>query len=279
MDADKYLEQIRAARERILALSPGAGPVAGVILGSGLSSAVPPLEESRAISCSEIPGFPRATVAGHEGKLILGRYRGSQVAVLQGRFHYYEGHSMAAVALPVRVLASLGLKTLILTSAVGSVRPALKPGHLAVLKDHINLMGANPLRGFHQAPFGEMFPDLADAYDFALRRRAMAACRKRKIPAREGIYLAVSGPSYETPAEIRAFRRFGADVVGMSVVPEVLVARQQGVKVLALCWVSNMASGLTASALSHPEVLALGQKMSGKLAPVIEELLKSLPSR
>lgn len=246
------------------------------MLGSGLSGAVPQLSRAAIIPYTDIPGFARTTVSGHAGKLIAGRFGSLPVAVLQGRFHYYEGHSMESIALPIRALEYLGLKTLIVTSAVGSMRPDFKPGHIAVVKDHINLMGRNPLRAFHEEEFGDMFPDLLDMYDSSLRRLALSACRRRRFPAHEGVYVAVGGPSYETPAEVRAFRTLGGDVVGMSVVPEAIVARQMGIRVAALSWVANMAAGLPNSTLSHPDVLNMGQRVSSRLRLVLEAILKRI---
>ncbi|MBI5208977.1 MAG: purine-nucleoside phosphorylase [Elusimicrobia bacterium] len=278
MKIERYVGSIREAAAFIKKRVPGVQCQVGLILGSGLSDAVPGLEGMKVIPYTAIPHFPRTTVAGHEGKFIFGRYLGKNMAVMQGRFHYYEGHSMESIALPVRVMEYLGLKCLLITSAVGSMRPNIKPGHFVALKDHINLIGRNPLRAFHEEEFGEMFPDLNDAYDPLLRKVVLALCRKHRVPAHEGVYMAVGGPSYETPAEIRAFRRLGADVVGMSVVPEVIVARQMGVRTMVLTWISNMASGLPGASLSHPEVLALGKQVCGRLKLVLHDLLKMAPS-
>jgi purine-nucleoside phosphorylase len=276
MEIKTYVGSIRRAADFVRARVPGAPPKVGIILGSGLSKAVPPLAAMETIPYSAIPGFPRTTVSGHEGKLLLGQYNKVPVAVMQGRFHYYEGHSMESIALPIRMLEYLGLKTLIVTSAVGSMREKIRPGHFTTISDHINLMGRNPLRAFHEEEFGTMFPDLTDAYDPALRKLALAVCRKRKIPAHEGVYTAVCGPSYETPAEIRAFRTLGGDVVGMSVVPEVIVARQMGLKTLVVTWTANMASGMKGALLSHPDVLALGDKVAGNLSLVLQDLIKQI---
>lgn len=276
MEIKTYVGSIRRAADFIRSRVPSANPRIGLILGSGLSKAVPPLAAMEVIPYSEIPGFPRTTVAGHEGKLILGEFQKTRVAVMQGRFHYYEGHSMESITLPVRVLEYLGLKTLVVTSAVGSMRAAIKPGHLTAISDHINFMGRNPLRAFHEEEFGEMFPDLTDAYDPGLRKLALSICRKRKIPIHEGVYVAVGGPSYETPAEIKAFRVLGGDVVGMSVVPELIVARQMNLRTMVLTWTSNMASGMKGSTLSHPDVLALGEKISTRLRVVLQDLIRQL---
>ncbi len=277
MEIKTYVGSIRRAAAYVRSRAPSANPKIGIILGSGLSHAVPELRGAETIPYSQIPGFPRTTVAGHEGKLILGQYPskdgGVGVAVMQGRFHYYEGHSMENIALPVRMLEYMGLKTLIITAAVGGMRPNMRPGQLVVVSDHINFMGRNPLRAFHEEEFGEMFPSLTDAYDPALRKLALAVCKKRKIPSSEGVYVSVGGPSYETPAEIRAFRTMGGDVVGMSVVPEAIVARQMNVRCLVISWVSNLAAGLKGSTMSHPDVLALGKQVSGRLQTVIQDLL------
>jgi purine-nucleoside phosphorylase len=183
---------------------------------------------------------------------------------------------MESIALPIRVLESLGLKALILTAAVGSLRPAIKPGQFVAVSDHINFMGQNPLRAFHSKEFGDMFPDLSGAYDLPLRKLVVSTCRRRRIPIHEGVYVAAGGPSYETPAEIRAFRFLGGHVVGMSVVPEVIVARQLGLRVLALAWVSNLASGLKGACLSHSEVLALGKRVSVRLRLILEDLILAI---
>ena len=274
METKTYIATVRKAADFVRSKAPGFTPQVAVILGSGLAQAVPPLEAAVTIPYGDIPGFPRTTVAGHMGKLVLGRLHGKSVAVMQGRFHYYEGHSMAEIALPLRMLQSLGLKTVFLTAAVGSVREEIKPGHFVALTDHINLMGSNPLRGFHEQEFGPMFPDLGNAYDADMRRQVLEICRQRGLAAHEGVYAAVCGPAYETPAEIRAFRSWGADVVGMSIVTESIPARQMGVKVAALTWISTMCSGMKGASLNHAEVLELGAKVSGGLRLVLDDFIK-----
>ncbi len=255
-------------------------PRVGLVLGSGLAGSIPPLDDTVEVPYSDIPGFPKPTVSGHSGKLLIGTYRRKagdlRVAIMQGRFHYYEGHSMGEITLPVRVLRAVGVETLILTSAVGSINRKLRPGSVCVLNDHINYLGHNPLRGLHTKEFGDMFPDMGGAYPEELRLMAMAACRRLKIPALQGVYVAAPGPSYETPAEIRAFGKLGGDVVGMSVVPEVIVARQVGLKVLGLSWISNMAAGIVKETLTHHDVLALGQRMAGRLKDLIATLFEQL---
>ena len=274
MEIKTYIGAVRKAADYVKSKVPGFFPHAAIILGSGLAKAVPTLDKATIIPYSDIPGFPRTTVAGHMGKLILGQLHGKSVAVMQGRFHYYEGHSMENIALPLRMLEYLGLKTVFLTAAVGSVREEIKPGHFVAITDHINFMGRNPLRAFHEEEFGEMFPDLVNAYDADLRKKVMAICHKHKLPVHEGVYTAVCGPSYETPAEIRAFRVWGGDVVGMSVVPEVIPARQMGIKVTALTWISNMCSGMKGASLNHSEVLELGAKVSEGLRLVLNDFIK-----
>ena len=274
MKVNLYIGAIRKAAAFIKKRAPGFTPDIGFVLGSGLAKAVPPLEKTLTIPYRDIPGFPRTTVPGHEGKLILGRSSGRSVAVMQGRFHYYEGHAMEEISLPIRALEYMGLKTMIVTAAVGSMREKVKPGHFTVITDHINLMGRNPLRAFHEEEFGTMFPDMTQAYDAPLSKIVLAACRKRKVPVHEGVYVAVGGPSYETPAEIRAFRTLGGDVVGMSVVPEVIPARQMGLTTAALVWTSNMAAGLPGAIQNHGDVLALGARVSDDLRGVLSDLIK-----
>jgi purine-nucleoside phosphorylase len=250
-------------------------PVAAIIAGSGLADSLPELSGRVSIPYSSIPNFPPTTVKGHRGELVFGRLHGKDVVIMRGRFHYHEGHRMNFIAFPVRVLSLLGARTLIVTAAVGSLKLSIRPGDLLILKDHINFMGANPLMGNYDSSFGEMFPDMNVAYDAGLRREALAAARKLKARAVEGVYLAVTGPSYETPAEVRAYRLLGGSVAGMSVVPEVIAARQLGMKVLGVCWISNFTGGLSAKTLEHKDVLKLGEKVSVTMKALLEEVLKS----
>ena len=250
-------------------------PVAAVIAGSGLANSLPELSDRVSIPYSRIPNFPKTTVKGHAGELVFGRLHGRDVVVMRGRFHYYEGHRMDFMAFPVRVLYFLGVRTLIVTAAVGSLYPSIRPGDLLVLKDHINLMGANPLMGNYDRLFGEMFPDMNAPYDPALRREALAAARKVKARVREGVYLAVTGPSYETPAEVMAYRLLGGSVAGMSVVPEVIAARQLGMKVLGVCWISNFTSGISGKTLEHGDVLKLGERVSVKMKALLSAVIRS----
>ncbi len=251
-------------------------PVVAIIAGSGLADSLPELSDRVSIPYSRIPNFPKTTVKGHKGELVFGRLHGKDVVIMRGRFHYYEGHRMNFIAFPVRVLSLLGARTLIVTAAVGSLKPSIRPGDLLILKDHINFMGANPLMGNYDSSFGEMFPDMNIPYDAGLRREAMAAARKLKARAVEGVYLAVTGPSYETPSEVKAYRLLGGSVAGMSVVPEVIAARQLGMKVLGVCWISNFTSGLSGKTLEHGDVLKLGEKVSVTIKALLESVLKSV---
>lgn len=251
-------------------------PAVALTLGSGLSNISKQVRIQTSISYSEIPGFVHATTSGHPGELVLGEWMGKSLAILSGRVHFYEGYSMSQITFPVRFLAAMGIETLILTAAVGGINRRLRPGDFIVVKDHVNLMGTNPLIGPHDPIFGERFPDLSECYLKDLQKLALQIARKNKIRADSGIYCAVSGPSYETPSEIRAFGKWGADVVGMSVVPESIAARQMGLKVLALCHVSNMASGISSSPLSHQEVLESGKKAEKDFSMLIGEIIKNL---
>ncbi|MBI2931323.1 MAG: purine-nucleoside phosphorylase [Planctomycetes bacterium] len=210
---------------------------------------------------------------GHEGVLVLGRVAGASVAVMKGRAHFYEGWALEDVAFPVRVLAALGVGTLIVTAAVGSVRPSLKPGSLVALSDHINLMGANPLRGPHDAALGERFVSLTAAYDPKLRALAKRLAKREGMTVKEGVYVAMPGPSYETPAEIRMARVIGGHVVGMSTVPEVIAARQAGLRVLALTLVTNLGAGLSPHAATHEEVLEVAEKARVSFGRLLRRVL------
>jgi purine-nucleoside phosphorylase len=235
-------------------------PTLGIVLGSGFQDVATRLEVAADIPYAALPGFSPAGVSGHAGRLLLGQLSGAPTALLCGRAHFYEGHSMEAVTFPVRVLAALGVRNLVLTNAAGGINPRFQPGDFMLISDHINLMPAHPLRGAGVAG-GERFVDLSRAYDARLRRCLLSAGRKLGLRLRQGVYLAVPGPSYETPAEIRAFARLGADAVGMSTVPEVIVARQCGLAVAGLSCITNLAAGRSPGPLSHAEVLATGERV------------------
>ena len=248
-------------------------PRLALVLGSGFGQVLEGMEIETRIPYAKLPGFPPVGVSGHAGELCLGRLANTPIVVLSGRAHYYEGHSMEGVTLAVRTLASLGIRDLLLTNAAGGVNRRFRAGDFMVLTDHINLMGVNPLRG--PALKGlPRFVDLTEVYDPQLSRLLLAAARGQRVKVHRGVYLAVSGPSYETPAEIRAFARMGADAVGMSTVPEAIVARQCGLRVAALSCITNLAAGLSAAPLSHAEVLATAGRVKPAAATVLKNFVK-----
>ena len=251
----------------IQARRPGFVPKLGLVLGSGLGSLTDAVEDATVIPYSELPGFPNPSVAGHGGRLLLGRFPGAPVAVLQGRAHAYEGHA-GAMNVPIRTLKRLGCEVLILTNAAGSLKPEMGPGSLMLVTDHINFAGANPLAGEDDA-HGSRFVDLTDAYDPSLRQRLLAAAAAAKVKLYQGTYVWFLGPSFETPAEIRAARVLGGDAVGMSTVPEVIVARQTGMRVAAISLITNLAAGLSAVPLSHARTQAEAEKAAGDLRRVL----------
>ena len=233
----------------------GAQPTIGLILGSGLGDFADTLENAQRIPYAEIPNFPQPTVEGHSGAFVFGTKHGKSVVVLQGRVHYYEGLTQQEITLPIRVLAAIGVKTLVLTNAAGGVNLGYKPGTLMLLSDHINYSGMNPLIGPNLDQFGPRFPDMSDLYTSSLRSAIKEKAAAAGIPLEEGVYLMYSGPNYETPAEIRAFRIMGADAVGMSTVPEALVAGHSGLNVVGVSCITNMAAGILPVKLSHAEVM------------------------
>jgi purine-nucleoside phosphorylase len=266
------LAEINEAARAVEQRSP-LRPSVGLVLGSGLGGFAQALEARSVVPYGEIPHFPTSTAIGHKGELVLGTSQGVPVAVMAGRVHYYEGYRPDQVVFPVRVLARLGVKVLILTNAAGSVNVNYKPGELVVVNDHINLMGMNPMIGPNEEQLGPRFFDMTEAYDPVLRQVAERACWKAGVTVRHGVYVAVAGPSYETPAEIRAFRTLGADVVGMSTVPEVIAARHLGLRVLAISCVTNMAAGVTKKKLDHLEVLEVGRKVQASLSDVLATII------
>jgi len=261
IDCDRHMGRFNpnAAAVRLGKASP-LRPALAMILGSGFQPLLAELRVADRIAGANIPGFPRPTVPGHAGEILFGHLGSTPVVVLSGRVHYYEGGPMEQVTFPVRALAALGVRDLLLTNAAGGLHRTFRPGDFMVVTDHLNFMGANPLRGPEQSGLTR-FVDLTDAYDPGLRRLLLAAGRKAGVALRRGVYLAVSGPSYETPAEIRAFARLGAAAVGMSTVPEVIVARQCGLRVAAISCITNLAAGISPGKLSHAEVLATAERV------------------
>jgi purine-nucleoside phosphorylase len=261
-------EKATAAAEFVAARTP-LRPAIAIVLGSGLGAFAEQLESPTAIAFAEIPHFPRSTVPGHSGKLVVGLVAGVPVAVMQGRVHAYEGYSPEEVTFPVRVLGRLGVKTLVLTNAAGGINEGLKQGQLVLIADHINLSGRNPVAGPNEERFGLRFFDMSEAYSGRLRLLAHEAARAMDFRLDEGVYLRVLGPSFETPAEIRAFRTLGADLVGMSTVQETIAARHMGMEVLGISCVTNLAAGIQKEPLSHEEVMETGRAVEAQLAGLL----------
>lgn len=253
-----------------------ANPDVAVILGSGLGGFERRVEHAVVVPYEDV-GLPAPSVAGHAGDLVVGTLHGRAVAVLAGRAHYYEGHDLETAVLAVRVMAAMGVRFLLLSNAAGGIRPAFRAGDLMLLTDHVNMMGANPLRGPNLDLLGPRFPDMTAAYDPDLRERFLSAARWLEIDLHQGVYLAVSGPTYETPAEIRAFATLGADAVGMSTVPEVIAAQHAGLRVAAVSCITNMAAGLSGGLLSHDEVKAVGAAAGARLSDLVAQVIADLP--
>jgi purine-nucleoside phosphorylase len=262
----------RRAADGILARTKHR-PKLGIILGSGLGAFADSLTDATAIPFTEIENFPHSAVQGHAAKLIIGLAANVPVAAMQGRVHFYEGHSMEQVVFPMHVLRALGCEKAIITNAAGGISDKLEPGCLVVLTDHINFQGTNPMIGPNDERLGLRFFDMSTAYEPRFREIAMREGLKLGIKMHEGVYLAVSGPSYETPAEIRAFRILGADVVGMSTVPEVIAGRHMGMKILAISCVTNLAAGRGTKPLSHEEVLETGAMIRGQFMKLLETVV------
>jgi purine-nucleoside phosphorylase len=248
----------------------------GLVLGSGLGAFADELAESVEIPYEEIKGFARSTVEGHAGRLVMGKVEGVSIAAMQGRFHYYEGYEFEEVVFPIRTLGLLGVKSLVLTNAAGGVNVAFDQGALMVISDHLNLMGVNPLRGPHDNRFGERFPDMSEVYTRDYQEIAVAEGQAMGLELRRGIYAALSGPSYETPAEIRMMRILGADAVGMSTVPEAIVARQMGIKVLGISCITNMAAGVVGDPINHQDVMETGERVRDTFKELLKRIIPKL---
>lgn len=251
-------------------------PRVAVVLGSGLGAFADELADPIAIPYSEIPGWPQSTAAGHSGKLVFGRIGELDVAVMAGRAHLYEGYTPAQVTLGVRVLRHLGVRSMVFTNAAGGINLAYSQGALVLISDHINLQGSNPLIGPNDDAEGPRFPDMTEAYSAAYRSKAQQVAQQLKIRLDQGVYAALTGPNYETPAEIRYLRTIGADLVGMSTVPEVIVANHLGMQVLAISCVTNMAAGISPQKLDHKEVMETGERVRDTLIQFLKALLPKL---
>jgi purine-nucleoside phosphorylase len=266
------LPKVQVAAQRLKKFSK-TRPTLAIVLGSGFHHVLTELQVEKKISYAKIPGFPKPTVSGHAGELYFGTLGGTPVMVLSGRAHFYEGHPMECVTFAVRALAAYGIRDLLLTNAAGGLNRKFCAGDFMMLTDHINLMGANPLRS-EAIPGLPRFVDLTQAYDLGLSRLLRTAANECKVKLQSGVYLAVSGPSYETPAEIRAFARLGADAVGMSTVPEAIVARQCGVNVAAISCITNLAAGISKKNLSHAEVLETAERVKTVGATLLKHFAK-----
>jgi xanthosine phosphorylase len=267
---------VTAAADVVSGRARGFAPRAGLMLGSGLGDLAERLDDRVEIPYGELPGFHSAGLAGHAGALVLGRLAGREVAIFAGRWHVYQGIAGDAITTPIRTLKALGAELLVLTNAAGSLRPDAGPGSLVCITDHINMLGFNPLTGPNDDSAGPRFPSLRDAYDPELRARLHRAAKALGITLRDGVYLAVAGPSFETPAEIRAFRALGADLVGMSTIPEVIAARHCGLRVAAVSVVTNLAEGMGGEELSHDQTLRVAKQGAEQLGPLIERFLGDL---
>jgi purine-nucleoside phosphorylase len=265
---------VQAVRDKIV----GRKPQIAIVLGSGLGFLAGKVEHPVIVPYEEIPGFPLPTVQGHAGHLVAGRLEGKEVLVQSGRFHMYEGHSASTCAMPVRLFAALGIKTLLLTNAAGGIRRTFSPGTLMLIADHVNLTFRNPLTG-PVFPGEERFPDMSDPYDRELRTIARRVAAERQIALDEGVYVGLLGPTYETPAEVRMLDRLGGDAVGMSTVIEVIAARARGIRCLGVSTVTNAAAGISATKLSHQEVMEAAEAVKDRLAGLIEGVISEISWR
>lgn len=263
--AKQYVESNMKERPRI-----------GLILGSGLGVLAEEIEEPTIIPYEKIPHFPISTVPGHSGRWVMGRLCGKQVVAMQGRFHFYEGYSLQDVTLPVRLMSGLGVRKLIVTNAAGGINTDFKPGDLMLIKDHINMMFQNPLIGPNVEEWGPRFPDMSEAYASSMREFALRTAADLGMQLQEGVYIGLTGPSYETPAEIRMLRMLGGDAVGMSTVPEVIAARHSGLEVLGISCISNYAAGILPQPLSHEEVMETTEKVKAKFLSLVKGIVEKM---
>jgi purine-nucleoside phosphorylase len=272
---DASFERVEEAAQS-LRLRWGALPETAVVLGSGLGDFADKLLDAIATPYGEIPHWPASQVVGHAGRLVLGQVAGRRVAALSGRVHFYEGHDLATVVFATRVMGRLGVKQMVLTNAAGGINTSFAQGALMIIDDHINFLGTNPLVGANDDRLGVRFPDMSEVYSTRLRAIAHDAARAAGVPVSHGVYVAVHGPSYETPAEIRAFRTLGADAVGMSTVPEAIAARHMGIEVLGISCITNMAAGVLPQPLVHDEVMETARRVRGSFIALLEGIIERL---
>jgi purine-nucleoside phosphorylase len=269
-------ERVEEAASRVRALCGGSLPEIAIVLGSGLGDFADTLQDSVVTPYTALPHWATSAVVGHAGRLVVGSVQGKQIAALSGRVHLYEGHDMATVVFATRVMGRLGVKQMILTNAAGGINTGFAQGGLMIIDDHINMMGSNPLMGRNDDRLGVRFPDMSEVYSRRLRQVADDAARARGISVTHGVYVAVHGPSYETPAEIRYFRTIGADAVGMSTVPEAIAARHMGIEVLGISCITNMAAGVLPQPLVHDEVMATARRVRGSFISLLEGIVEHL---
>jgi purine-nucleoside phosphorylase len=270
-----YYQRVQQAAD-LLRPRIGSAPDVAIVLGSGLGDFAEGLADAMTTPYAEIPNWPSSAVVGHAGKLVAGSLSGKKVAALSGRAHFYEGHDLRTVTFATRVLGLIGVKRLILTNAAGGINIAFKPGTLMVIDDHINLLGSSPLIGPNEERFGQRFPDMSEVYSRRLREIADDAARAKGVPVAHGVYVALHGPSYETPAEIRFLRTIGADAVGMSTVPEALVARHMNMEVLGISCITNPAAGVLPEPLRHDEVMEVARRVKGEFSALLEGIVERL---
>jgi purine-nucleoside phosphorylase len=270
-DFDRVNEAADFLRSRI-----GTAPEVAVVLGSGLGAFADRLREARVLPYEQIPHWPASRVPGHAGRLVVGESAGRRVAALAGRVHFYEGHDMGTVCLAVRVMGRLGVRVLVLTNAAGGVNTGFAKGALMVIDDHINLLGANPLIGPNDERFGPRFPDMTEVYSRRLRELAVRTAAGRGLAVARGVYAALTGPSFETPAEIRYLRGIGADAVGMSTVPEAIAARHMGLEVLGISCITNMAAGVLPQPLGHEEVIETTARVGDQFIGLLEGIVEGM---
>jgi len=268
-------ERVEHAARTIRARA-GTDVSVALVLGSGLGGFADELQEATAIPYSEIPGFAKSTVEGHAGRLVVGKAKGVALAAMQGRFHYYEGYSSEEVTFPIRAMKLLGARTLLLTNAAGAVNVELNPGSLMVISDHLNLMGVNPLVGINDERLGPRFPDLSDVYTRELQNIVIEEARAINVEIRRGIYAGLMGPSYETPAEIHMVRTLGADAVGMSTVPEAIVARHMGMGVIGISCITNFAAGVSEQPIDHHAVIETGERVRVQFTELLRRVIARL---
>lgn len=271
----KFNEKVQQTKDYLLSQIDQL-PSIGLVLGSGLGILADEIENPIYIPYNEIPHFPASTVTGHAGRMVIGDLKGKRVIAMQGRFHYYEGHSLEAVTYPIRMMKAIGVQQIIVTNAAGGINPNFKPGDLMIIQDHINLTSQNPLIGPNEEEFGERFPDMSEAYSKKLIALAKDVASKNKINMVEGIYAGMLGPSYETPAEVNFLSIIGASAVGMSTVPEVIVAQHSGLEVLGISCISNMAAGISEHSLTHDEVMETTENIKAQFLQLVKEVIAAM---